>query len=356
MRRGETLTGREIPFRRTPTRGVAPPLSRCALLAFGVLLVAPLGATTTHGAPARAAAITFDDLPVISVTPMDAAGRREVTARLLAALRKHHIPAVGFVNEYALYGYRTTDEGAPNPDGVALLKAWVDAHLELGNHGFAHLDYHRVDAATFRADVVRGEKVTGALLAARGARLRYFRHPYLHTGLDLDAKRSLERFLAERGYRVAPVTVQNEDWQFAAAYSRAAERHAGKPMEEIATAYVAHTAVILQRSERLSTELFGREIPQVVLLHANALNADHLEDLVRLLEERGYEFVTLDRALEDSAYRSPDRYLGDPSLDWLARWAITRGTLSVEQVLAGIPDVPPFVLEAAETPPDARGS
>jgi hypothetical protein len=38
------------------------------------------------------------------------------------------------------------------------------------------------------------------------------------------------------------------------------------------------------------------------MLTANALNAHKMEDLVAMMKRRGYEFVTLEEALEDKAF------------------------------------------------------
>ncbi|HEX2203920.1 MAG TPA: hypothetical protein VHG91_11505 [Longimicrobium sp.] len=78
-------------------------------------------------------------------------------------------------------------------------------------------------------------------------------------------------------------------------------------------------------SEDLSRRLLGRELAQVLMLHANALNADWLDELVALLRGRGYAFVPLETAMRDPAYALPDRYTGERGLSWLQRWAITQG-------------------------------
>jgi hypothetical protein len=97
--------------------------------------------------------------------------------------------------------------------------------------------------------------------------------------------------------------------------------------------------------ERNAIELFGRAIPQVLLVHANQLNADRFGDLAAMLERRGYRFVTLDRALEDPAYQSADTYVGAGGITWLHRWALARGM--PKAFFAGEPEVPSFVADAA---------
>lgn len=301
------------------------------------------------GAP-RQVAVTIDDLPVLSVTPLDAKSRHDITTRLLDALRTNRVPAVDFVNEYASYGYRQTNDGAPDADSVALLQLWLEADLELGNHTFGHVDLNKTSLAAFEEDIARGEAVTGALLQQRGQGLRYFRSPYLHTGLDLDTRRDLERFLTDRGYRYAPVTIDTADYLFAAAYTRAAARGEQQLMQGVAAEYVTHVERVLEHCERLSTALFGYEIRQIVLLHATALNADHFGALAQMMQGRGYTFITLDDALRDEAYSAPDTYAGKQGFDWLARWALTKGINTIDNVRDDSPDIPEWVGQAAKAP------
>ena len=116
-------------------------------------------------AAGREVAVTFDDLPVVSVTRWDVASHRAITTRLLYAIAAHAVPAVGFVNEENLLA-----DGVTDPARVDMLRQWLDAGLELANHTFAHLDMHETPIERFEADVVRGEPVLRELLRARHRR------------------------------------------------------------------------------------------------------------------------------------------------------------------------------------------
>ncbi|PYM09403.1 MAG: hypothetical protein DMD82_00295 [Candidatus Rokuibacteriota bacterium] len=179
---------------------------------------------TSPDSDSRQVAVTFDDLPAISVANGDLVARRRTTLGLLAALDVHRIPAVGFVNESMLL-----QQGVLDASQVALLDQWLDAGHELGNHTFSHLDLHRVPVEAYEADAARGDEVMRELLQRRGRTPRYFRHPYLHTGLDLATKHRVEGFLAQRGYRVAPVTIYTEDWMFPAPQGSGAARRPRLP-------------------------------------------------------------------------------------------------------------------------------
>ena len=311
--------------------------------AIGLCLLAALaGAAAQDAAPAECeVAITFDDLPIAGVLPRDAASSLQLTTSLLRAIAEHHVPVVAFVNENKLH----TADGAVDPERVALLERWLDAGVELGNHGYSHLDLHATPLDQFEADVVRGEAITRPLAEARGRRLRFFRHPFLHTGRDLETRARFDRFLAAHGYRVAPVTIDNDEYLFAGAYDRAAARGARKDAARVAAAYVPYMEAKVVYFERNARDLFGRAIRHVLLVHANMLNAERFGDLAAMFERRGYRFITLDRALEDPAYRSEDGYVGSGGITWIHRWALTKRL--PKTFFAGEPETPAFVADLA---------
>ena len=286
-------------------------------LALAVCLGTAACAQDTPGSPTRTVALTVDDLPV-------GRGHRlpwmqRVTRDLLAQIDTAGVPAIGFVNE-----------GKLAVDGevearTALLQAWVDAGHDLGNHTYSHRSLFDTPLDTVQADVLRGQRVTDRLLAARGDAVRYFRHPYLNTGPDGATRDAFAAWLGTQGLIVAPVTHDNAEYVYALAYDRALEAGDAALQGRIADAYVAYMDTTAAYFEALSRDLFGREPAQVLLVHANALNADHLTDLVAMYRRRGYRFVTLGEALADPAYASEDGYAGRAGVSWLQRWALTRG-------------------------------
>jgi hypothetical protein len=152
----------------------------------------------------RAVAVTFDDLPAPDefVTADDAPTLREINRKLVSVIRANHIPAIGFVNEGRVHEH---DEFQARVD---VLRLWVKARLELGNHTYSHVDW-QTPLAEYQLDVIRGEPVTTQLLLERKKELCYFRHPYLQVGPDLATRWEFEGFLARRGYKVAPVTIDS---------------------------------------------------------------------------------------------------------------------------------------------------
>jgi hypothetical protein len=193
----------------------------------------------------------------------------------------------------------------------------------------------------FKADVLAGEKVTRQLLVSAGRRPEYFRHPFLHTGRTMAVRTELAAFLEEHGYRVAPVTVDNYDYMFAAAYDRAGAKRQADVQRKIVAEYLDYMDAVLSYYESQSTALLGRSMRHTLLLHASALNAHAFDALASRFSARGYTFISLGRALEDPAYATRDDYTGTAGMSWLHRWAITEGKRGT--FFAGEPEVPAWV-------------
>ncbi len=289
--------------------------------------------------PKRAVAVTFDDLPGNSVR--DFAIKRAFNEKLVASIRRNHVPAIGFVNEGQCY-----EEGKVQDSRIEILKLWTNAGLELGNHTRTHRDFNLITMGDVKWEVAEGEAITRRLLAEKGGTLRYFRHPFLHTGASAEKRQAIEAFLKERGYTVAPVTIDNEEWVFARAYELALVDKDAALQRKIRDAYVPYLESVFVYYERQSTVLFGREISQILLLHSNQLNADTFDELVKMMERRGYAFVTLETALSDKAYETPDTYNGPAGITWLHRWILGPGRKKL--LLPNEPETPGFVWEASK--------
>lgn len=303
---------------------------------FGMCVLA--AATAAADVPRRQMALTIDDLPsqeVVRASESDLAARN---ARIVAALRG--TKATGFVNEDKL-----EVDGQVVPQRVQWLRDWLAAGIELGNHTYNHNGLHGTPIETYEQSILRGERVLRPLMAEFGREPRWFRHPYLQAGQDDAVRARLDTFLAEHGYRVAPVTVDNGEWIYARAYLLLLDAGRRDEAAALMHEYIDYMEAKCDFFEQASKRLFGREIPQVLLFHANALNADALPALLDRLRKRGYAFVDLDAALADPAYGHVDGYRGRAGISWLHRWAMAEKKPKV--FYEGEPAVPQHVLDIA---------
>jgi peptidoglycan-N-acetylglucosamine deacetylase len=276
----------------------------------------------------RQVAITIDDLPRGGDGgPSSLDGIRSMTQKLLEPFRAQKIPVIGFVNE---------GRQQLGPEGVReILDMWLDAGADLGNHAYSHPDINNVSLETYTADILKGEPTTRAALAARGKKLEFFRHPYLHAGATPDVKKGLQSFLDKNGYRVAPVTIDDADYEFAALYTHPEFR------DRVTKEYVPYIESVVAFFEQRAVEVTGHEIPQILLIHASQMNADLMPDLLAMFRRRGYSFITLSQALKDPAYSLPENYAGRGGFSWIHRWSQTKGMPN-----KGEPDPPAWVEKA----------
>ena len=278
---------------------------------------------------AQSVALTFDDLPVFGEFESAAQGA-DVTNRLLAGLKRHHWKAIGFVNENQL-------DAPDRRERILLLKHWLDAGMDLGNHTYSHLSLHSTPVDTYIADVARGQMITAPLLAKHGKRERWFRYHYLETGNSLGDRERFEKWLKLHGYRVAPVTMENSDWQFSGPYDEALEDGNTREAARIQQQYLEFTKRIIAWYEFAAYKLLGRKPPLVLLLHASRLNAASMDGIADVLKEARLRVVSLDKVMRDRAYRTPDNYVGPDGIEWLERWG---QTLHRELPWDSMPSVP----------------
>lgn len=280
----------------------------------------------------RQLVITIDDLPLVYPTTADSA--IQMTEKLLSILTKYNIESVGFVNEGKV---------VDSPHSKTLhktLEMWLANGQELGNHTYSHYSLNEVSTDSFKNDILLNEKYLQPLLEKHGQTLRYFRHPYLQTGGDSLKKERIDQFLETNGYTQALITSGYYDWLYAAAYRNV---HGKRELEEkVANAYIDYINRDLDFNEYAANLVVGREIPMIMMFHANTLNADHFEKVIQVIHQRGYEIVTLEEALQDTIFQLGNPIVTTQPMGWLQRWAIHKG-IPVDTLL----QVDPFIPELA---------
>jgi len=306
-----------------------------ALVGSALVVIAAAGQSKAS-AQTHSVALTFDDLPYFEVEVANYVPRAtRVADGILRVLQAHHAPAVAFVNER-----RVNVEGQRDAR-VAVLKRWAETGVVLGNHTYSHQDFNAASVEQFEDEIVRGEVVTRQLMEPHRPYQLYFRHPETHTGDTLEKKQAVEAFLSARGYKIAPHTIENSDFVFNLPYARAGAS-GSDARARLLQAYFEFTVATSRFAEQIAPAVFGREIPQTLLLHACDITADSLERILSDFERRGYRFISLDTAMADPAYQTPDTFVTKFGPTWLWRWNKSKGmTVSFKDD----PDPPAWVAE-----------
>jgi len=308
-------------------------------LKFLFLVLFVFSARTFSQAQAKEVAVTIDDLPVVTIS-RDFQTSVEITQKLLKTLTGNNIPVTGFVIGKKLY-----KDGKIDGNEINLLKMWLNAGLDLGNHTFNHPSLNNTDLETYKDEVIKCDDILKKILAEYNEKPEYLRQPYLQFGKDPEKIKSYYKFLKENSYKMAPVTIDNSDWIFARAYEIAIRKNNKALQDSIAKAYIPYMISKFDYYRKQSNKLFSYEVKQILLMHANRINADHLNELLAAIKKEGYKFISLEEALKDNAYKHEDSYLGNAGISWIHRWAITEG--KKREFFGDEPTAPKFVMEAA---------
>lgn len=257
--------------------------------AIAPLLVLSLCAPAASAAPRSKVALTFDDLPTHGAMPPGRT-RSQMTKDITAALRGGKATAFGFINA-------KTIEGA---DAEDVLRVWREAGLPLGNHAFSHMDLHKNTAEDFLADVAANEPVLERLMGKSD--WRWFRFPYLNAGDTVEKRRAVQAALAQKGYRVAEVTIDFADWAYHDPYARCLAKGDTGAVGWLKKTYLEEADRSIRAARAESRALYGREVAHVMLLHLGDLNAVMTKPLLGLLGARSFDVVPLAEAQADPAY------------------------------------------------------
>jgi len=139
--------------------------------------------------------------------------------------------------------------------------------------------------------------------------------------------------------------VDYKDYSFAGVYGRLLRAGYAETAAKVKKAYLDQIDPGFEYAEKASQELFGREIPQILLIHCNELNSVTLRDSIARMRNRGYSFVTLDEATKDAVHQRPDTFTG-PGGSWLSRSAKAMG----KQITVGSePRMPQWITDLPRT-------
>ena len=257
-----------------------------------VLAIGPLNAHPV-------VALTFDDVPAAGALPAGQT-RTQIATTLAAELKTNHLGGTyGFVNAVKL---------EYDPDAQKALHVWVKAGMNVGSHTWSHISLTANTANAFEQEIAQNEPALTEY--ASGLDWHWFRYPFLWEGDTLEKRRAVRSYLQQHGYRVAQVSLDFEDYAWNEPYARCSAKQDVAAIAWLKQSYLdtATEYIRLGREEQLIA--FGREIPNVLLLHETAFTTLMLPQLLDLLRTEGFRFATLPDVEEDAAYaRDPDAAL-----------------------------------------------
>ncbi|MEQ6167944.1 polysaccharide deacetylase family protein [Ekhidna sp. MALMAid0563] len=257
-----------------------------------LLLIASL---LTHSCLAQQVAVTLDDLPFGYSAGMSDSMKIASAKKILTILEEFDIKATGFVTSSNM-----------SEENQVILDMWLKEAHDLGNHTHRHYNFNEVTAAKYIADIDSCK-----LLAGEWINTDYFRYSMLRRGNTKAKRDSVYAFLETEDYIIAPVSIDNNEWIYNRDYSRALRNNDEEKMIKIGNEYIEHMKEVSLKYEKMGVELTGRSVRHILLLHANPINAKYLHTLLGWYKSEGWEFITLQEAMEDSIYATNGDLVSD---------------------------------------------
>ena len=257
-------------------------------------------------AAAQQMAITVDDLPAHGSLPPGMT-RLQIAQSFLDTFKQQQLPPVyGFVNGHAVQ---------ETPSTLDILRLWRAAGQPLGSHTFAHSDLESETPAEFIADIRRNEPLLRKQM--HGEDWQWFRYPYLHEGETIEKHRAIRSWLRKNHYKVADVSMDFEDYLWNAPYARCLAKNDTAAIQQLHDTYLATAESYITVYRTLARQLYGHDIPYILLLHIGAFDAHMLPELLDLYRSRGFTFISFPEAEADPAYQQ------DPDFAYQGGGAIT---------------------------------
>ena len=268
-----------------------------------LLLFVPAHSQENKKQPDKKICLTFNELPAAET--FEETDVEALNFLVLETLKRHEAPAAGFI------------VGQNIDTHFDILGQWLNDGHVLGSMTFSHQDLHELSIEQFIDDIRRGTATLEDMLQGFGQERRYFRFPFLHYGMATEMKREVRAFLDHHNNTIAHATIVPEDYLYNLTLEKLGKEPDTSDYFALMNEYLNHVIDEVERAERLAMELVDRPVKQILLLRLNRLNAIYLDDLLHVLSDMGYEFISLDEALSDEIYYEPEGYFGGRGVGYL---------------------------------------
>lgn len=135
---------------------------------------------------------------------------------------------------------------------------------------------------------------------------KYFRYPTLKIGVDTQKPREIRAFLKQNGFVEVPATIDSRGGYFSQPYCAALARG-----DKVCANFIAATfkSMLLDKTKKAraaAQKIAGRNVKQILMIQANQLTSDLLDELLRWYKTMGVRFISIDEALRDPFYATED--------------------------------------------------
>ena len=220
--------------------------------------------------------ITIDDLPFVGEY------RNFHLNMMMDTMIEQKVPATGFIiaSEVRSNNWET-------------LRKFRDAGFGLGNHTLSHANLNKLKTKEYMHEIKEADSILSPVLTEP----KYFRYPYLAMS-NGGKKNKILCYLAQNDYQVAPITIDSKDFAFNQRLLSVPEANRRDYLKELKPFYLDFIWQQTVKAEEHSQYHHNPAQSQILLIHANLLNAYVLPDIINLYKQQGYKFVNLENALK----------------------------------------------------------
>lgn len=233
---------------------------------------------------------------------------RENFDKIVSALKRNAIPA-------------TVDFIAGDSLDRALQLEWQRTGNLIGNMTYDGRSVKKGSAQEFIGAISKNEEALAPLSTGAPGGRKYFRFPSLKLGTDPERTRRIRGYLNERGYVEVPATIDPRDDYFAQPYCAAIARGDTVCANFIAATFKSFLLDKTTRTRASAVRIAGHDVKHILMIQANQLMCDSLDDLLRWYRSMGVRFISLDEALRDPFYAVEDVTTAGNEIIWETRRA-----------------------------------
>ncbi len=226
----------------------------------------------------RIMAITIDDLPFVGES------QNFHLNMIIDAFKAGEVPATGFV-----IAREVTTQNLPT------LRKFQEAGLGLGNHTLSHANLNKMSPEAYIQDIATADRILSPVMTEP----KFFRYPYLVMGAG-NKKDKVIRYLNSKNYQIAPISIDSKDFIFNQLLLSVPQNERRKFLEVLKPCYLDFIWQQTLKAEEHTRYIRKPDQAQILLIHANLLNAYVLPDIINLFKQNGFAFVSLENALKNT--------------------------------------------------------
>ena len=240
--------------------------------------------------PKKRIALTYDDAPLGD----SFLSGKDRTEKLIAGLEKAGVDQAAFF---------ITTHGIDSPQRLARVQSYANAGHVIANHSHTHPWLGKISSDEYLANIDRAEET----LALFENRRNWFRFPYLNEAPDLQKRNAVREGLKARKLQNGYVTVDTFDWYLNSLFQEASENGRSVCVPALSKLYADMMVNAANFFDKAARDTMGRSPAHTLLLHENDIAAMFVVDLVKALENDGWEIISADEAYADPIARiEPD--------------------------------------------------